>query len=124
MLKEQVLAAKGGYFKGVIVSPPPRCLVVAEPQGHKQLPACGPPPARPRWHLGGFEEGVLQGSGSAGRRGGTHHALTSCGDEEGGDGAAFFMDETAEKGLSLLLCALVSTQEHERKKKKQSKSAL
>lgn len=31
----------------------------------------------------------------------------------GGHGAAFFMGERSEKGLSLFLCTLVSTQEHE-----------
>lgn len=43
MLKEQVLVAKQGYFKGV----PLRCLAAAELQGHKQLPARGPPLAHP-----------------------------------------------------------------------------
>lgn len=53
------------------------------------------------------------GRGLAGKQeGGTHHAWVSHGDEEGRDRAAFFTDETAEKGLSLLPGALVSTQEH------------
>lgn len=60
------------------------------------------------------------GFAGLGLRGG-HHAQASHGDEEGGDKAAFLMDETAEKGLSLLPRALVSTQEQKKKQKKKPK---
>lgn len=47
----------------------------------------------------------------------------SRGDEEGGDRAAFFMDETAEKGLSLASLR-VSQHAGTHTQKTQSKSAL
>lgn len=87
--------------------------MVAELQGHKRAhgPALACPPSweSTRAHSAATGIwGILRCLASSGTPG-----LAKAWREGGGHGAAFFMGERWEKGFSLFLCTLVSTQEHE-----------